>query len=65
MYKIIDSAGKEVERGFSSYGDALAHVKKLKKSGMKNVFAVDAMRKVIYKRSANKRKMPTLVHGIR
>jgi hypothetical protein len=65
MYKIIDRSGNEVETGFSSFGDALARVKKLEQSGMKNVFAVDATRRVIYKRSANKRKMPKLTPIIR
>ena len=42
MYKIVDRAGNEVESGFSSFGEALACIKKLKKLGMNDVFAVDA-----------------------
>jgi hypothetical protein len=56
MYKIIDRAGNEIEKGFNSFGHALARVRKLKQLGLKNVFAVDARTKVVYKRSANKRK---------
>ena len=63
MYKIIDGAGNEIERGFCSFGDALARIRKLKQLGLKDVFAVDARRRVIYKRSANKRKIPKLAHS--
>ena len=65
MYKIIDGAGNEVEKGFKSFGDALARRKKLKQLGLKDVFVVDASTRVIYKRSANKRKIPKFAHGIR
>ena len=63
MYKIIDGAGNEVERGFISFGDALTRIRKLKQLGLKDVFAVYARRRVIYKRSANKRKIPKLAHS--
>lgn len=56
MYKIVDKAGNEVENGFNSFGDALARIRQLNRLGMKNVFVVDAGTRVIYKRSANKRK---------
>ena len=62
MYKIVDSDGNEVERGFISFGDALSRTKKLKNLGMKDVFVVDAKTKVIYKRSTNKRKSTRLTH---
>ena len=65
MYKIIDSAGTEIERGFISFGAALARIKKLKRMGLKNVFAVDARTRVIYKRSANNRESPRLAHNPR
>ena len=63
MYKIIDGTGNEVERGFVSFGEALARIGKLKQLGLKEVYAVDAQTKVIYKRSANKRNWPNLVHN--
>ena len=65
MYKIIDGAGKEVENGFISFGDALARVRKLRKLGRKDVFVADAKTRVIYKKSANKRKIPKLFHSTR
>ena len=65
MYKIIDGAGNEVERGFISFGDALARRRKLKQLGLKDVFVVDAGTKVIYKRSANKQKVSELAHSTR
>ena len=65
MYKIIDDNGNEVEKGFISFGDALARLKKLKQIGPKNIFVVDASTRVIYKKSANKRKIPKLAHSAR
>ena len=65
MYKIIDKAGTEIERGFNSFGDALERIKKLKRMGLENVFAVDARTRVIYKRSANNRKSLRLAHNPR
>ena len=58
MYKIIDRAGNEVERGFNSFGHALARVRKLKQLGLKDVFAVDSRTKIVYKKSSKKRKIP-------
>ena len=65
MYKIINGAGNEFERGFSSFGDALARMRKLKQLGLKDAFVVDARTKVIYKRSANKQKASELAHSVR
>jgi hypothetical protein len=65
MYKIIDKAGTEVERGFISFGDALKRIRKLKKLGLKEIFVVDAGIRVVYKRSVQKRKIPKLLHSAR
>ena len=65
MYKIIDGAGNEVEKGFISFGEALARCRKLKQLGRKDVFVADAKTRVIYKKSAKKRKIPRLFHSTR
>ena len=65
MYKIIDKTGNEVERGFISFGDALTRIRKLKNLGMQDAYVVDARRRVIYKRSAIKRKWPRFTHSPR
>ena len=65
MYKIVDKAGNVVKNGFNSFGDALARIRQLNRSGMKDVFVVDAETKVIYKRSSKNRYPQKWISGSR
>ena len=50
MYKIVDRTGHEMENGFNKLRDAIARIRKLRRSGMKHVVVIDASTKIIKRR---------------
>jgi hypothetical protein len=46
MYKIVHREGYEVERGFGKLDAAIERLNRLKSSGAKNVYVVDASTRI-------------------